>query len=234
MSALQLDKVRFSRSSGFTLACDVAIAAGERVALMGASGSGKTTVLDLIAGFSAPASGRILFEGRDMTAEPPAARPVSMLFQSDNLFGHLDAFANVGLGISPALRLTSDDRRAVETALGEVGLAGKAARRPGELSGGERQRVAIARLLVRRKPLLLLDEPFASLGPALAADMLDLVSDVASRTGAAVLLVTHDPREALRFATRTIFLDAGGVVYDGPSAELEARGGEAARRYLGG
>lgn len=234
MSALRLDQIRFARGSGFTLACDFAIAAGERVALMGASGSGKTTILDLVAGFAAPDSGRILFDGRDMTAEPPAARPVSMLFQSDNLFGHLDAFANVGLGVSPALKLTADDRRAVENALGEVGLAGKAARRPGQLSGGERQRVAIARLLVRRKPLLLLDEPFASLGPALATDMLDLVSDVASRTGAAVILVTHDPREALRFATRTIFLDVGTVAYDGPSAELEARGGEAVRRYLGG
>ena len=113
-------------------------------------------------------------------------------------------------------------------------MGAKSGRLPGELSGGERQRAAIARILVRRKPVMLLDEPFASLGPALAAEMLGLVGGVASKTGAAVLLVTHDPQEALAFAPRTIFLDAGKIAYDGPAADMERNGGEPVRRYQGG
>ena len=98
-----------------------------------------------------------------------------MIFQENNLFAHLDVAANVGLGISPALRLTAADSERIATALGRTGLAGKEKRLPRELSGGERQRVALARALVRDRPVLLLDEPFASLGPALREEMLDLL-----------------------------------------------------------
>lgn len=233
MNALELADVRLSRPSGFSLKAGFSLAPGERVALLGPSGSGKSTLLDLIAGFEVPQAGRICFAGVDMTKAAPAARPVSMLFQSDNLFGHLDVNANVALGVSPSLRLTPTQQTAVAEAIADVGLAGKERSRPPDLSGGERQRAAIARLLVRERPLLLLDEPFSSLGPALAREMLGLVMQVADRTGAAALLVTHDPSEAEAFASRIIFLDHGAVVYDGPSAELEARGGEAVQRYLG-
>ena len=143
-------------------------------AMIGPSGSGKSTLLNLVAGFETPRSGRVLIGGRDVTALPPSARPVSMVFQENNLFAHLDVEKNVGLGRSPALRLTAEDRRAVAEALSRTGLAGKEKRLPRELSGGERQRVALARVLVRDRPVLLLDEPFASLGPALRDDMLEL------------------------------------------------------------
>ena len=95
--ALHLHQVRFSWPSGFEVACDFSLQPGERVALMGASGSGKSTILDLVAGFELPKDGRVLFAGRDLTGEAPSARPVSMLFQSDNLFGHLDVWSNVAL-----------------------------------------------------------------------------------------------------------------------------------------
>lgn len=233
--ALRLDRVRLDRPGGFRLEADFPLSAGERVALMGPSGSGKSTALDVVAGFAAPTSGRVLFSGKDMTADAPAARPVSMLFQQDNLFGHLDAFANVGLGRSPGLRLTPADRIDVGAAFARVGLAGKESRLPAQLSGGERQRVAIARALLRDKPVLLLDEPFSSLGPALAAEMLGLVAEIASARAMTVVLVTHDPEEALGFADRVLFLEDGRIAADGPARLLLVDAPpEPVRRYLRG
>jgi thiamine transport system ATP-binding protein len=230
--ALELDHVVFSRPGGFSLRADLAVAPGEHVAIMGPSGSGKSTLLDLIAGFAAPRSGRVRFGGEDLTEAAPAARPVSILFQDNNLFGHLDAFANAALGVSPGLRLDAGGRERVAAALARVGLAGREHRLPHELSGGERQRVALARVLLRRRSLLLLDEPFASLGPALAAEMLALVGEVAADAGAAVLLATHDPDQARALARRTVFLEKGAIVADGLTARILAQGG-AVGDYLG-
>src|SRR5690606_25612104 len=126
------------------------------VAVMGPSGSGKSTLLNLVAGFETPASGAVLIGGDDVSRRPPPARPVSMVFQENNLFAHLDVAQNVGLGRSPSLRLSAEDRTDVAAALARTGLAGKEARLPAELSGGERQRVALSRALVRDRPVLLL------------------------------------------------------------------------------
>jgi thiamine transport system ATP-binding protein len=180
---LQLDKVRFAYPGGSEMHFDLDVAAGSVVALLGASGSGKSTLLHLVAGFEEPQDGFILIDGANVTGLDPAKRPVSMVFQENNLFHHLTVAQNVGLGRSPGLKLSGRDRVDIAEALGDVGLAGKEERLPSELSGGERQRVALARALVRRRPLLLLDEPFASLGPALRRDMVDLVRDLAGKTG---------------------------------------------------
>jgi thiamine transport system ATP-binding protein len=146
-----------------------------------------------------------------MSGVPPAHRPVDMLFQEHNLFPHLSAAANVGLGIRPDLKLTAADRERVSAALARVGLAGFESRLPGQMSGGERQRTAIARCLLRRRPVLLLDEPFASLGPALRRDMLELVCGIQRESGATVLLVTHNPGDARLAATHTAFVLDGRV-----------------------
>ena len=154
------------------------VVAGECVAVIGPSGAGKSTLLALIAGFESPESGRDRYRGTGTLPDlEPALRPVSIVFQEHNLFPHLDVAANVGLGTasspSPeASRTTTEIDRALEG----VGLAGLHRRRPGQLSGGQRQRVALARALVRRRPVLLLDEPFAALGPALRREMLDLLN----------------------------------------------------------
>ena len=132
-----------------------------------------------------------------------------MIFQENNLFAHLDVAANVGLGISPALRLSHADRERIATALGRTGLAGKEKRLPRELSGGERQRVALARALVRDRPVLLLDEPFASLGPALRDEMLDLLVSVQKERQMTTLLVTHQPEDARRVADGIVFRGSG-------------------------
>ena len=151
--AVRLDKVSFSYGEA-SLAFDVAFAAAEITAIMGPSGSGKSTLLNLVAGFETPESGRVLIGGADVGAAPPAARPVSMVFQENNLFAHLSVEQNVGLGRSPSLRLTEADRADIAGALARTGLAGKEKRLPRELSGGERQRVALARVLVRDRPVL--------------------------------------------------------------------------------
>lgn len=232
-NAIRLDDVRFAYGET-RMAFDLAVEASEMLAIMGPSGSGKSTLLNLIAGFEQPSSGRIVIGDRDVSHVSPAQRPVSMIFQENNLFAHLDIAANVGLGRNPALRLSAEDRDAVGNALARTGLAGKETRMPHELSGGERQRAALARALVRRRPLLLLDEPFASLGPGLRAEMADLVADLHGETGMTVLLVTHSTEDALRLAPRLVFVDQGRVAADGPtSAMLGADGPELVRHYIG-
>jgi thiamine transport system ATP-binding protein len=214
---LQLDQVRFAYPGGAQMRFDLDIEAGSVVALLGASGSGKSTLLHLVAGFEEPQEGRILIDGADVTGLDPAKRPVSMVFQENNLFHHLTVAKNIGLGRSPGLKLSGQDRTDIATALADVGLAGKEARLPSELSGGERQRVAIARALVRQRPLLLLDEPFASLGPALRGEMAELVRSLAAKTGMTVVFVTHQPEDARTLAGRIIFLAEGMVAADGPA-----------------
>lgn len=230
---VRLDGVAFSYG-GPAMLFDLTVQAGSITALMGPSGSGKSTLLSLVAGFETPSSGRVLIGDEDVTHLAPARRPVSMVFQENNLFAHLDVAANVGLGRSPSLRLSEHDRADIAEALAQVGLADKGARLPRELSGGERQRVALARVLVRNRPVLLLDEAFASLGPALRADMLELVRRLHERTGMTMLMVTHDPEDALAMAPDMAFLDGGRVVARGKTAHLlSADGPELVARYLG-
>ena len=171
---VRLEGVRFAYG-GTAFVLDITVDAGAVAAIIGPSGAGKSTLLNLIAGFETPQAGRVLIDGRDVGGLLPAARPVSMVFQDNNLFAHLDVATNVALGINPSGRPTAAQKRAVADALARLGLAGMAGRYPGELSGGERGRVALARATLRDRPVLLLDEPFAALGPALRADMLDLL-----------------------------------------------------------
>ena len=203
-------------------------------AIIGPSGAGKSTLLNLIAGFERAKSGRIFIAGADVTYAAPSERPVSMVFQDNNLFAHLDVAANVGLGRKPNLRLDEADMAATADAIRKVGLAGKEQRKPEALSGGERQRVAIARALVRNRPILLLDEAFASLGPALRHEMLDLVGSLQDETAMTVVMVTHHPDDALRLRSMLVFLDKGKVVASGPAANLLSTGAPTLlRKYLG-
>jgi len=147
-AAITLDDAAFTYED-MRMLFDVTIEAGGVTSVMGASGAGKSTFLNLVAGFETPDSGRVLIGGTDVTDMPPSLRPVSMVFQENNLFAHLTVEQNVGLGRSPALRLTEADRADIADALARTGLAGKEKRLPRELSGGERQRRALARVAVR-------------------------------------------------------------------------------------
>jgi thiamine transport system ATP-binding protein len=204
-------------------AFDSVIPAGRITAITGPSGSGKSTFLNLVAGFETPDSGTIFVSGADVTQTHPPARPVSLVFQDNNLFAHLDLFTNIGLGISPSLKLSGEDRLSISRALDRVGLAGFEKRLPPTLSGGERQRATFARALVRRKPVLLLDEPFAALDPGLRIAMGGLLSALHRETGVTVLIVTHDPDDVRRLADHALLIDHGKILLQAPIAEFLAR-----------
>jgi len=212
---------------------DLAVEHGAFLSIIGPSGAGKSTLLSLIGGFERLVIGQVLVDGHDITDLPPAKRPCTTLFQDHNLFAHLDVEKNVGLGIDPNLRLTTAQEAEVRQSLADVGLAGMERRLPGQLSGGERQRVAIARCLVRHRPILLLDEPFAAVGPGLRREMLDLVRALRARLGLTVLMVTHDPGDARHAGGRTAFVDAGHVVLVDETESVLASPLPEVRAYLG-
>jgi thiamine transport system ATP-binding protein len=218
---ITLDRVRF-RYEDMEMVFDATFPKAGFTAIIGPSGGGKSTLLNLIAGFERAESGRVLIGGEDVTDRPADQRPVSMIFQDNNVFAHLDLAANVALGLSASLRLDAAQKARVDAALAEVGLTDLAARKPGEVSGGERQRVAVARALVRDRPVLLLDEPFAALGPALRRDMLDLVKAMQRDKGLTVLMVTHQPEDAEYAASHTAYLENGRIVALRPTGELFA------------
>lgn len=217
----------------FTLTADLLVDKGEMVAVIGPSGAGKSTLLAAIAGFLPLTAGRVTWEGQDLAPLAPGARPISILFQDQNLFPHLTVAENIGLGVNPALRLSTADKARVNEALERTGLSGLGHRRPGQLSGGQQSRAALARVLLRARPLLLLDEPFSALGPALKAEMLDLVAEIAAETGATVLMVSHDPGDARRIASRTILVESGRAHPPEPTAALLDNPPESLRAYLG-
>ena len=228
---LRLEHLTLSQP-GFQLTADFTAESGV-TAVIGPSGSGKSSLLMAIAGFLAPTSGAILWQGRDITGLAPAQRPVGILFQDQNLFPHLTIVQNLGLALAPDLRLSSDQKARIAATLSRLGLADTPNRRPADLSGGQQGRAALARVLLQARPILLLDEPFAALGPALKTDLLTLVRDLTAETGAVTLLVTHDPRDAQRFAEKTILVADGVAQPPAPTTELFANPGPALKAYLG-
>ena len=227
---LRFDRVEV-RQGDFVLRADFAVAPGVITAVVGPSGSGKSTLLGAAAGFMPLSAGRVFVGEDDVTNLPPGERPVSVVFQDGNLFPHLDIATNVALGLHPSGRLTRDILSAVEGALKRVGLEDFGGRRPSELSGGQQSRAALARALLRESPLVLLDEPFAALGPALRAGMLALVAEVFA--GRTVLVVTHAPEDARAVAAETIFVDAGFAAQPVPTDALFNDPPPGLKDYLG-
>jgi thiamine transport system ATP-binding protein len=229
---LQLDAIEIIQGD-FSLSANWSVERGQKLAIIGPSGGGKSTLLAAIAGLTPISTGKVVIDGLDATGLSPADRPVSLLFQEHNLFPHLSVGQNVGLGVRPDLKLSKSQWQAVEQGLESVGLSGLAARKPANLSGGQRQRVALARALLRDKPLLMLDEPFAALGPALKAEMLELVDKIVKESGATLLMVTHDPGDAKQIADVISLVSEGLAQPPENTAILFANPPAALRRYLG-
>lgn len=229
---LTLDDVLVEQGE-FTLEADLSVPAGAHVAVIGPSGAGKSTFLGALAGFVPLARGRIAWKSERIDGLPPAMRPLSILFQDHNLLPHLSVFQNVALGLEPNLRLTSGQREAVHKALAATGLDGLAERKPAHLSGGQIGRAALARVLLRARPLILLDEPFAALGPALKAQMLTLVNQIAGANDATVLMVTHDPGDAKALCPQTIVVAEGKAEPPQPTEALLANPSPTLAAYLG-
>jgi putative spermidine/putrescine transport system ATP-binding protein len=193
---------------------------GELLALIGASGSGKTTTLRIIAGHEAPDEGRVLLDGRDITALPPRQRGFGMVFQHYALFPHMTVGENVAFGLEARGVAKGERRERAERALATVGLAGAAPRQVQSLSGGEQQRVALARALIIEPRLLLLDEPLSNLDPTLRRSTRDELRAMLHRLGVTAVLVTHDQEDAFAVADRVALIDRGRLLQVGRSEEL--------------
>jgi thiamine transport system ATP-binding protein len=177
------------------------IEAGEILAIQGRSGVGKTTLLDTIAGFETPLSGRLDWQGRSLLTLSAERRPVSMLFQDHNLFEHLSVGDNLQLGLSPLL-----PKETLQDAIDTLGVADLLARKPTQLSGGQRQRIALIRTLLRPEPIVLLDEPFAELDPHTREIAAHWTRHTAREGHKTLLLVTHQDEDVRRVADRALNL----------------------------
>jgi len=179
--------------------------------ILGASGCGKSTLLSLLGGYVV-GQGNIGFAGQDLSLNPPFERPITTLFQSDNLFPQLSVWDNVAIGICASRSLSSAQKEKVTWALEQVQLSDCHAKYPDQLSGGQAQRVAIARVLVRDKPILLLDEPFSALDPKLRSDMLALIGRLTQTYQWTTVMVTHSPEDAVLLGGQILLIENGQIV----------------------
>ena len=207
---IRLDNV-FLADDALPMTFDLQVAAGERIAIVGPSGAGKSTLLNLIAGFVLPTQGNIWLNGENHTRSAPYERPVSMLFQENNLFPHLTVQQNLALGLKTSLKLTALEQVQIERVADAVGLTSFLSRLPNSLSGGQKQRVALARCLLRDKPILLLDEPFSALDPELRMEMLNLIDELCHSKNLTLLLVTHQPSELTGKVDRMLRIENGRI-----------------------
>ena len=193
---------------------------GEIFCLLGASGCGKTTLLRMLGGFETPTSGRIFIDGEDMTGVPPYERPVNMMFQSYALFPHMTVEQNVAFGLKQDRLPKAEIRERVATMLDLVKLGNFAQRKPHQLSGGQKQRVALARSLVKRPKLLLLDEPLGALDKKLREHTQFELIGLQDRLGVTFVVVTHDQEEAMTLASRIGVMNHGEIVQSGTPSEI--------------
>ncbi|HEY0836281.1 MAG TPA: polyamine ABC transporter ATP-binding protein [Azospirillum sp.] len=193
---------------------------GEFFALLGGSGSGKTTLLRMLAGFEQPSEGRIFIDGVDMAGIPPYERPVNMMFQSYALFPHMSVEQNVAFGLKQDGLPKAEVRARVGEMLEMVQLGAFAKRRPHQLSGGQRQRVALARSLVKRPKLLLLDEPLGALDKRLRERTQFELVNIQESTGITFVVVTHDQEEAMTMASRIAVMNQGTIAQVGTPTEI--------------
>jgi len=207
---IRLDNV-FLADDTLPMTFDLQVAAGERIAIVGPSGAGKSTLLNLIAGFVLPTRGEVWLNGENHTRSAPYERPVSMLFQENNLFPHLTVQQNLALGLKTSLKLTALEQDQIERVADAVGLTSFLSRLPNSLSGGQKQRIALARCLLRDKPILLLDEPFSALDPELRLEMLNLIDELCHSKNLTLLLVTHQPSELTGKVDRMLRIENGRI-----------------------
>lgn len=201
---LDVQNLAFSRSGDLHFYYEFQVQPAEILAIQGPSGVGKTTLLDLIAGFETQHGGSISWQGKAFHNEMPWDRPVTTVFQSDNLFDHLTCEHNVSIGITG----TSVSQQRLDSAFVELGIDGLQTRLPNQISGGQQQRVALARALLRDQPMLLLDESFSALDWDMRTGCFDALKDLCNTRGMSILLVSHDDRDAAYLGCKIMRLSA--------------------------
>ncbi len=194
----------YFKENYLAISANLSLESNKIYAIIGPSGAGKSTFLNLISGFSEISSGSILWNEQEISDLPPSKRNISILFQDNNLFPHLSVWRNLALAVSHWPKISNDDEAKLHSVISEVGIRGLENRKPSQLSGGQQSRVALARVLLQKNKILLLDEPFAALGPSLKDQMLELIEKIARNRGLLVLMVTHDPADANKIASQTI------------------------------
>ncbi|OCG01046.1 thiamine ABC transporter ATP-binding protein ThiQ [Gilliamella sp. wkB112] len=229
---IELKQINYQYDN-FNLYFDINIVAKEKAIIVGPSGAGKSTLLSLIAGFIFPQSGNIILNNQVVTLENPAKRPVSMLFQHNNLFSHFTVEQNIALGLKPSLKLNVVEQNAITDILAKVGLSGFGKRYPDQLSGGQRQRVALARCLMQRRPILLLDEPFSALDQALRLEMLELVNKICDEFALTLMMVSHYLDDSLKYFSRCLVVDNGNIVFNAAPKQLTEPQNKAIAKLLG-
>ncbi|CAH2603184.1 Spermidine/putrescine import ATP-binding protein PotA [Rhodovastum atsumiense] len=202
---------------------DLEVRSGEFLTLLGPSGSGKTTLLSIVAGLVAPSAGEIAIDGQRVTTLPPHRRNIGMVFQNYALFPHLSVFENVAFPLRMRRWPQQDITRAVQAALELVQLPQLAARLPGQLSGGQQQRIALARCLVYRPPVILMDEPLGALDRRLRESIQQEIRRLHAELGPTILYVTHDQEEALSLSDRICLMNHARIAQLGTPAELYRR-----------
>ena len=210
------------------------LAAGETICLLGASGSGKSTILRIIAGLEQADSGDVCWDGQSIVGTATHQRNFGLMFQDYALFPHLNVFENAAFGLQMKQWPKAEIAPRVDEVLGQVNLAGFARRRVTELSGGEQQRVALARALAPRPRLLMLDEPLGALDRALRESLLDELRAILHHTGIPAIYVTHDQQEAFTIADKIILLRDGQIAQTGTPPEVFAHPADGwVARFLG-
>ena len=198
-------KLNFSlKESYLTISTNISLEPEKIYAVVGPSGAGKSTFLNLISGFASISSGSIIWNEQEISHLPPAKRSVSILFQDNNLFPHLSVWRNLALAVTHWPKISRDNEEKLKAVMSEVGILGLENRKPSELSGGQQSRVALARVLLQKNKILLLDEPFSALGPSLKDQMLELIKKISKNKKLLVLMVTHEPADAKKVASQTL------------------------------
>ena len=207
MERQEMLKLNFSlKESYLTISTNISLEPDKIYAVVGPSGAGKSTFLNLISGFASISSGSIIWNGKEISNLPPAKRNVSILFQDNNLFPHLSVWRNLALAVTHWPKISRNNEEKLKAVMSEVGILGLENRKPSQLSGGQQSRVALARVLLQKNKILLLDEPFSALGPSLKDQMLELIKKISKNKKLLVLMVTHDPADAKKVASQTLII----------------------------